>query len=85
MGWAGDLSERSGDHETALHWWRLSAEQGDPSSAGQLGEAALRENDYAQARAWFELAADPVDEERDLVDVAPVPVFAGFERVDDRV
>ena len=31
------------------------------------------------------LAADPVDDERDLVDVAPVPVFAGLERADDRV
>ena len=33
-----------------------------------------------ERRRWDAgLAADPVDEERDLVDVAPVPVFAGFE------
>ena len=31
------------------------------------------------------LAADPVDDERHLVDVAPAPVLAGLERTDDRV
>jgi hypothetical protein len=33
-----------------------------------------------ERRRWDAgLAADPVDEERNVVDVAPVPVFAGFE------
>src|SRR5262249_49990791 len=31
------------------------------------------------------VAAYAVDDERDLIDVAPAPVFAGFERADDRV
>jgi hypothetical protein len=39
-----------------------------------------------ERRRWDSgLAADPVDEERYLVDVAPVPVLAGLERTDDRV
>src|SRR5205823_2910397 len=47
----------------------------------QLCSALLQERRGRDVR----LAADPVDEERDLVDVAPVPVFAGLERADDRV
>ena len=43
------------------------------------------ETGLLQERRDAGLAADPVDEERHLVEVAPVPVFAGLERADDRV
>ena len=65
---AGDLSGRSGDHEGALRWWRLAAEQGDANSAGLLGEAALSAGDYAQARVSRSRGEDANESAASLVE-----------------
>jgi hypothetical protein len=48
---------------------------------GDIGHDLLQER-----RGWdVGRAVAPVDDERDLVDVAPVPVLSWLERADDRV
>ncbi len=45
------------DVQTAVHWYKKSARQGDPQAMYSLGEIAYVEGDFAEALTWFERAA----------------------------
>jgi TPR repeat protein len=61
----GAIAYRAGDYETALHEFRLLAEQGDAGAQYNLG--VMYDNgrgviqDYAEAMDWYRLAAEQGD------------------------